>query len=165
MTIATSKSRSATIRVEYIDQTTPSISEESIGLKIRSLRRAAGMSLRELGDAIGVSLVQLQRYETCASKLSTARLLAISKVLAVPISSLFGETHFSEPDCFRNRHNQEERELSRLFAGLTEPLDRQTILHLVRTAAARENLLHARAESLPPKDAHNLDIMNREIDR
>lgn len=38
-----------------------------LGRKIRALRREAGLSLRELSAAVGVSLVQLQRYETGVS--------------------------------------------------------------------------------------------------
>ncbi len=165
MGITTLKLQAASHRVQHKDQITTLISEQDIGLKIRSLRRAAGMSLRELGDAIGVSLVQLQRYETCASQLSIARLLAISTVLGVPVSSLFGESAAAEPERLGNMFHQEGLELSRLFASLSEPVNRRTILYLVRTAAARENLVHTRAETTPLNETHDFDPIQNELER
>ncbi len=111
-----------------------------LGQKIRALRREAGLSLRELGAAVGVSLVQFQRYETGASTLSTSRLLAISNLLGVRAGSLLGELDAVAPDAQANRRRQEDRELAVLFAGLGEPADRRAILGLARISAARDEV-------------------------
>ncbi|WP_297488625.1 helix-turn-helix domain-containing protein [Acidocella sp.] len=111
-----------------------------LGRKIRALRREAGLSLRELGAAVGVSLVQLQRYETGVSPLSTSRLLLISTVLGVRPGSLLGDIEMTAPDDQANRRRQEERELAVLFASLSEPGDRRAILSLARVSAARDEL-------------------------
>ena len=42
----------------------------NIGEKIRSMRKAAAMSQQKLGDEIGVSYQQIQKYEKGASSLS-----------------------------------------------------------------------------------------------
>jgi transcriptional regulator with XRE-family HTH domain len=111
-----------------------------LGRKIRSLRREAGLSLRELGAAAGVSLVQFQRYETGVSQLSASRLLIISNILGVSASCLLGETEPPAPDDQVNRRRQEDRELALLFASLTEPADRRAILNLARVSAARDEV-------------------------
>jgi transcriptional regulator with XRE-family HTH domain len=111
-----------------------------LGRKIRTLRREAGLSLRELGAAAGVSLVQFQRYETGVSQLSAARLLVISSILGVSASCLLGEVDLAQPDDQTNRRRQEDHELAVLFARLTEPADRRAILNLARVSAARDEV-------------------------
>lgn len=111
-----------------------------MGRRIRALRREAGLSLRELGAAVGVSLVQFQRYETGVSPLSTSRLLVISKVLGVRPGSLLGELPLAVSDDQVSRRRQEDRELAELFATLVDPVDRRAILNLARAAAARDEM-------------------------
>jgi transcriptional regulator with XRE-family HTH domain len=123
------------------------ITPQTIGHNIRFLRRAVGMSLRDMGEALGVSLVQFQRYETGASQISVVRLLAISTVLGVEIGSFFGEPVAPERDRLGGKRRQEDRELARLFATLSESSDRRTILHLARAAASRDELFQSYGES------------------
>jgi transcriptional regulator with XRE-family HTH domain len=122
--------------MDRLSQTGSATPAHILGRKIRALRREAGLSLRELGAAVGVSLVQLQRYETGVSPLSTSRLLAISTVLGVRAGSLLGEIDMAAPDDRVTRRRQEERELAALFASLAEPGDRRAILNLARVSAA-----------------------------
>lgn len=121
-----------------------------LGRKIRTLRREAGLSLRELGAAAGVSLVQFQRYETGVSQLSASRLLVISNILGVSASTLLGETDPAVPDDQANRRHQEDRELAALFASLTEPADRRAILNLARVSAARDEVQRLTAATPAP---------------
>lgn len=131
-----------------------------LGRKIRALRREAGLSLRELGAAVGVSLVQFQRYETGISPLSTSRLLAISTVLGVRAASLLGEIDGAGADDPGNRRRQEDAELALLFANLTEPADRRAILNLARVSAARDEVQRLTA----PSAAHDLSSSNPEAE-
>jgi transcriptional regulator with XRE-family HTH domain len=118
-------------------------SAHMLGRKIRALRREAGLSLRELGAAVGVSLVQLQRYETGVSPLSTSRLLVIAQVLGVRAAGLLGELNSGSTEDQTSRREEEERELTDLFARLTDPVERRAILNMVRAAAGREGLERA----------------------
>ena len=58
-----------------------------IGEKIRNMRKAAAMSQQRLGDKIGVSYQQIQKYEKGASNLSVPRLMQIAEVFGVPPES------------------------------------------------------------------------------
>lgn len=59
----------------------------NIGEKIRKMRKAAGMSQQMLGNKIGVSYQQIQKYEKGASSLSVPRLIQISEAFGVPPES------------------------------------------------------------------------------
>jgi transcriptional regulator with XRE-family HTH domain len=96
------------------------------------------MTLRELGDAVGVSFVQFQRYETGASRISTSRLVAISEALCVRIDSLVSETSPAEPEPMSGRQRNESGELVRLFKLVSDPRQRLAIIALVSAMAERD---------------------------
>ena len=52
-------------------------------------RTMLDMSLAKLGDALGVTLQQVQKYETGANTISASRLQHISHVLQVPVAFFF----------------------------------------------------------------------------
>ena len=60
-----------------------------VGLRIRHFRRMIDMSLERLGEQIGVSYQQLQKYETGANRVGASRLHAIASELGVPVELLF----------------------------------------------------------------------------
>ena len=68
-------------RVEQVDRV--------VGQNIRIFRSAKGMSQTELGDAIGVTFQQVQKYEKGANRVGSSRLAMIAKALSIPVSSLF----------------------------------------------------------------------------
>jgi transcriptional regulator with XRE-family HTH domain len=57
-----------------------------IGGRIRALRIAKHMSQHDLGNAIGVTFQQVQKYEAGANRITTMRLLAIGSALGRPIT-------------------------------------------------------------------------------
>lgn len=120
-----------------------------LGRKIRALRREAGLSLRELGAAVGVSLVQFQRYETGVSPLSTSRLLVISDVLGVCAGSLLGEPAPVPVDDETSRRQQQDHELTEIFASLKDAVDRRAVISLARALAARDGLDGHAVETAP----------------
>jgi len=63
--------------------------DATIGQRIRSLRWLAGCSQLALGDAIGVSAQQIQKYETGANRVSAGRLKKVAEFLDVDISVFF----------------------------------------------------------------------------
>lgn len=64
---------------------------EKIGLKIRSERKARGLSLKELAQQCGVSTMTLQRIETGKTSPSVAVLSQIAHFLAQPIDFFIKE--------------------------------------------------------------------------
>ena len=61
-----------------------------VGQRIRARRMAKGMSQTELGQLLGVTFQQVQKYEKGVNRIGAGRLQRISEALEVPISFFFG---------------------------------------------------------------------------
>jgi transcriptional regulator with XRE-family HTH domain len=61
-----------------------------VGRRIRVQRMARGISQTELGEKIGVTFQQVQKYEKGANRVGASRLTRIAKVLGVSIGTFFG---------------------------------------------------------------------------
>jgi transcriptional regulator with XRE-family HTH domain len=71
------------------------LSSKEIGWKLRKLRLQAGWTQERLAEGIGVSVQQIQHYESGANRMNTDRLQQLSNALDVPIQLFFtddGET-------------------------------------------------------------------------
>ena len=68
-------------RVEPVDRL--------VGQNIRIFRTAKGISQTVLGNSVGVTFQQIQKYENGANRVGSSRLARISAVLGVPISRFF----------------------------------------------------------------------------
>lgn len=62
-----------------------------VGARLRLRRTLLGMSQEKLGEAIGLTFQQVQKYERGANRMGSSRLFELSKVLDVPISYFFDE--------------------------------------------------------------------------
>jgi transcriptional regulator with XRE-family HTH domain len=51
-----------------------------------------GLSQEKLGEAIGLTFQQVQKYERGANRIGASRLLELSRVLDVPVSFFFDDT-------------------------------------------------------------------------
>src|ERR1700740_1522580 len=60
-----------------------------VGQNIRICRLQKGLSQTELGERIGVTFQQIQKYEKGANRVGASRLTQIADVLGVPIPTLF----------------------------------------------------------------------------
>ena len=60
-----------------------------IAAQIRTRRIAFGLSQAALGEKLGVSFQQIQKYEGGTNRLSAARLFELCRVLKVPLASMF----------------------------------------------------------------------------
>lgn len=69
----------------------PNSIDQRIGDKIRTLRLEQNITQQSLGEQIGVSYQQIQKYERGSNRISAVSLFEICKVLNVPISSMFDE--------------------------------------------------------------------------
>ena len=59
-----------------------------LGSLIRALRREAGLTQRELAEALGVSRQAVSKWETGTADPSTSNLLALAKLFGVPAEEL-----------------------------------------------------------------------------
>ncbi len=60
-----------------------------VGQNIRICRLQKGLSQTELGERIGVTFQQIQKYEKGANRVGASRLTQIAGVLGVPLPTLF----------------------------------------------------------------------------
>jgi transcriptional regulator with XRE-family HTH domain len=62
-----------------------------VGEQLRFSRITRGLSQTALGNAVGVTFQQVQKYERGTNRIGASRLFAIAQVLGVPISSFFAK--------------------------------------------------------------------------
>jgi len=93
------------------------------------------MTLSELGEVVGVSGVQFQRYETGASRVAVTRLLAICDALGVALDTLIEEAVPARVGHSSTARRRECRELARAFNAVADPAHRYAIIALARAFA------------------------------
>jgi transcriptional regulator with XRE-family HTH domain len=62
-----------------------------VGQRIRLRRTLLGMSQEKLGEALGLTFQQVQKYERGANRVGSSRLFQLARVLDVPVSYFFEE--------------------------------------------------------------------------
>ena len=63
--------------------------EIHVGNRVRMRRLMLGLSQTQLGEALGISFQQLQKYEKGTNRISASRLQGISQILQVPVEFFF----------------------------------------------------------------------------
>ncbi|MBB3268300.1 transcriptional regulator with XRE-family HTH domain [Azospirillum sp. OGB3] len=69
----------------------PNPIDAHVGSRVRLRRTLLGMSQEKLGDAIGLTFQQVQKYERGANRIGASRLFKLSQVLDVPVSFFFDD--------------------------------------------------------------------------
>lgn len=64
--------------------------DTTLGQKIRIRRVEQGVSQAELGDALGISFQQVQKYEKGVNRVGATRLVEIAKALEVEVNYFYG---------------------------------------------------------------------------
>jgi transcriptional regulator with XRE-family HTH domain len=67
----------------------PNPTDQYVGSRVRMRRMMLSMSQTELGDAIGVTFQQVQKYEKGTNRIGASRLHRIVNVLQTPVSFFF----------------------------------------------------------------------------
>ncbi len=68
---------------------TPSHVDQQVGRRIRQARRDSKLTQGQLGDMIGLTFQQVQKYEKGVNRIGASRLHQISQILSVPVSFFF----------------------------------------------------------------------------
>jgi transcriptional regulator with XRE-family HTH domain len=63
--------------------------DKHVGSRVRMRRMMLGMNQTKLGDALGITFQQVQKYEKGANRVSASRLQHISHILQVPVPFFF----------------------------------------------------------------------------
>ena len=120
-----------------------------VGSRVRLRRNMLGLSQEKLGEAIGLTFQQVQKYERGANRIGASRLHDLSRVLDVPVSFFFDDMDpvrapaipagFAEPaaepfdsDPLRRR---ETVELVSAYYRIDDPALRRRLFELARALA------------------------------
>ncbi len=63
--------------------------DKQIGVRVRELRLTKGLSQQQLGEKLGITYQQIQKYEKGKSRISSSTLFQISQILEVPVLYFF----------------------------------------------------------------------------
>jgi transcriptional regulator with XRE-family HTH domain len=67
----------------------PNYIDVHVGNRIRMRRQIVGMSQEKLGELLGITFQQIQKYEKGANRISASRLFYTAKTLGVPVQFFF----------------------------------------------------------------------------
>ena len=68
---------------------TPNPIDKHVGSRVRMRRMMLNMSQEKLGDALGLTFQQVQKYEKGTNRIGASRLQHISHILQVPVAFFF----------------------------------------------------------------------------
>jgi transcriptional regulator with XRE-family HTH domain len=103
-----------------------------VGSRIRLRRTLLGLSQERLGEALGLTFQQVQKYETGVNRVSASRLFDLSRVLDVPIGFFFDNV----PDVVLSR--PETLALVGAYYRIIDPVVRQRVLDLIKSLGSVE---------------------------
>jgi transcriptional regulator with XRE-family HTH domain len=67
----------------------PNPTDKHVGSRVRMRRMMLGMSQEKLGDALGLTFQQVQKYEKGTNRIGASRVQQIAHILQVPVSFFF----------------------------------------------------------------------------
>lgn len=68
---------------------TPNPIDKHVGSRVRMRRMMVGMSQEKLGDSLGLTFQQVQKYEKGTNRIGASRMQQISNILQVPVAFFF----------------------------------------------------------------------------
>ena len=116
-----------------------------VGNRIRIRRMLIGMSQERLGDLLGLTFQQVQKYEKGVNRVGAGRLFEVARILGVPIEFFYegvdaqvaGNRGFAEPDAsppvMAFVSSGEGLQLSLAFMKIKDPKVRKRVLDLVKS--------------------------------
>ena len=100
-----------------------------VGNRMRQRRTLLGMSQSKVGEAVGLTFQQIQKYERGSNRISSSRLYEFAKVLDVPVSYFFDEM---PSNALSGRGRNGFGEAGTPFEQDKDPLIKRETLELVR---------------------------------
>jgi transcriptional regulator with XRE-family HTH domain len=127
----------------------PNPTDIHVGSRIRMRRNMLGMSQEKLGENLGITFQQIQKYEKGTNRVGASRLQAIASILEVPVSFFFADAAGRETADVTGLSegksanfvvdfvsSGEGLQLNRAFARIGDPKIRRRIIDLVKALAA-----------------------------
>ena len=139
-----------------------------VGSRVRLRRNMLGLSQEKLGEAIGLTFQQVQKYERGANRIGASRLHELSRVLDVPVSFFFDDLDpvrapaipqgFAEPpqEAFESDplRRRETAELVEAYYAIDDAAVRRRLFELARALAAEADPNAAKSAAGRPRRHH-----------
>jgi transcriptional regulator with XRE-family HTH domain len=124
-----------------------------VGSRVRLRRMMLSMSQEKLGESLGITFQQIQKYEKGTNRIGASRLQHIARVLSVPVSYFFedapgqadvaavaspGMAESSASFVVDFLSSSEGLQLNRAFVRVKDPKVRRRIIDLIRAVAGEE---------------------------
>ena len=121
-----------------------------IGNRVRIRRMLIGMSQERLGDMLGLTFQQVQKYEKGVNRIGAGRLFEVARILNVPVdffyegvaAQLTGQPGVNEPEgappVMEFVSSGEGLQLSLAFMKIKDAKVRKRVLDLVKSLAEEE---------------------------
>lgn len=121
-------------------QKKPNSRDEEIGRRIRTRRLALGMSQSSLGEKLGITFQQIQKYEKGINRIGSGRLEELSRILDVPVGFFFddGREPTDTRHIFDLANSGQALRLLRAFSDIKASNTRQALIELAVQIAATE---------------------------
>ncbi len=123
---------------------TPDPVDKHVGSRVKMRRLMLGMSQEKLGDALGLTFQQVQKYEKGTNRMGSSRLQQISNILKVPVTFFFeavpGQPKFDGKASSSTYVSDflattDGLALTKAFMQIKSPKTRRTIVNLVEEIA------------------------------
>ncbi|MFS2316560.1 helix-turn-helix domain-containing protein [Maricaulis sp. D1M11] len=120
----------------------PTSIDQHVGARLRLRRSLLEMSQSELGEKLGVTFQQVQKYERGANRIGASRLFQVAKVLGVPVSYFFegldetgaNELGGDESDTLYDFiASPDGLALASAFSGISDQTVRRRVIDLLRS--------------------------------
>ena len=123
----------------------PNPTDIYVGSRVRMRRKMLGLSQEKLGEKLGITFQQIQKYEKGTNRVGASRLQAMSTALDVPVSFFFPDTAPGADGAGMQEEgaafmmdfmsNPEGLELSRAFMRIRSTKVRRKVMELIRALA------------------------------
>jgi len=123
-----------------------------VGSRIRLRRNMLGMSQEKLGESLGITFQQIQKYEKGTNRVGASRLQAIASILAVPVSFFFEDAPGLESGAPKGLaedssttyvvdflNSAEGLQLNRAFVKISDVKIRRKVIDLVKALAVEDD--------------------------
>jgi transcriptional regulator with XRE-family HTH domain len=119
--------------------------DAQVGNRVRIRRMLIGMSQERLGDLLGLTFQQVQKYEKGVNRIGAGRLFEIARILGVPIDFFYDGVAApieglanGTPPVMEFVSSGEGLQLSLAFMKIKDPKVRKRVLDLVKSLANEE---------------------------
>jgi len=122
-----------------MNQRTATEADAEIGRKIRLRRVELKISQQELGEKLGISFQQVQKYEKGVNRVHAARLERIADILDIPTSFFYASgdaSHTAEMNSLLFTDSSFAMRLLRAYVAIPDQAIRRQMVLLMETVAA-----------------------------